>query len=421
MNIQAPSISKACIRGRSLVAMMVMLAFMLPLPVFAQGMMSEQMYNRLERVHESIEEEDYATARDQLESARERADNAHEQAVIAQLSGYIYLNQEDYRSALEDFKAAVEYGGLPIPRQLTTITNVAQLHAQFEEYREAIEYVEQYLSLVEESEDHEEAPPRVHLIGGQSHMQLGEFREALPYVRKAIDLADEPNESHYRALLAIHFELEEYAEGVEILKRMLGYWPNKMQYWFQLYSLNMQLERDMDALNSLSLAYRKGLFETEDHYLNLARMYLFQGAPFESGEVLEEGLEEGVVDRDEDNLRMLSRAWIQAKEYDRAVETLRDIAEVDESGEPYLRMAQLRQEQADWDGMYEAAMEAFERGGLEEPGEPLLLAGRAASENKDYDQALSAFNRAMEYEDVSEQASQWVRYIEEERALLEQQ
>lgn len=421
MIFQAPCNRRRSWLGMVWLGMAVAFVALLPNVASAQGMMSEQTYNRLERVNAALEEENYETARERLNAARERAGNEHEQSVIAQMSGFLYLNQEEYREALREFSEAIDIGGLPLSRELTTISNVAQLHAQFEEYAEAIEYVEQYLNLVEESEEQENAPPRVYLIGAQSHMQRNEFREALPYIRNAIELSDEPNESHYRVLLAIHFELEQYREGIDVLERMLGYWPNNMQYWFQLYSLNMQIEQDMEALNVLSLAYRKGLFETETHYKALARLYMFQRMPFESGEILTEGLEEDVVERNEDNISMLSRAWIQAEEYDRAVEALRSLAELDETGEPYLRIAQLRQQQAEWEEMHDAAMEAHERGGLDDPGDALLLAGRAAAESKNYDEALAVFNRAMEYEDVQEQASQWIGYIEDERSLLEEQ
>lgn len=406
---------------RALAVLFLALGLSLSSTAFAQGMMTEQTYNRLERAYEAMDEEDYETAREWLSAARERVSNDHERSVVAQVSGFLYLNVEDYEAALEEFRSAIEYGGLPLPRQLTTISNVAQLYTQFEEYNNALEYVERYLDLVEESEERDNAPPRIYLIGAQAHMQMEQYREALPYIRNAIELSDEPNESHYRVLLAIHFELEQYAEGVRVLERMLGYWPDKMTYWFQLFSLNMQLERDQAALNALAVAYRKGLFETESHYKNLARMYMVQEAPFEAGEVLTAGLEAGVVDEDEDNLKMLSRAWIRAKEYDRAIGVFRQLAEIDETGEPYLRIAQLHQQRAEWDQAYEAAMQAFERGGLDEPGESLLLAGNAAVRNKNYDRALSAFNRAAEYEDSSEQASQWISYIEEEQALLEQQ
>lgn len=406
--------------GFRLVAAVLVAAVLFPVTAAAQNMMTEQTYNRLERVHEAMEEDDYEEARELITTVRERAQNDHELSIIEQLSGFIHLNEENYREALEDFKKSIDYGGLQVRQQLTVIANVAQLHAQFEEYDESLDYVDRYLDLVEESEDHDEAPPRIYLIGARAYMEKEEYRQALPYIEKAIELSDEPNEDHYRVLLGVHFELEQFPEAAEVLQKMLGFWPDKMQYWFQLYSVNMQMERDSRALDVLSLAHRKELFEDESHYVNLSRMYIFQGAPFEAGEVLQEGIDEGVVDADEGNLDMLSRAWIQAKEYDRAIDVLRDLAEFDESGEPYLRIAQLQQERARWERTYDAAMEAFERGDLEEPGDALLLAGRAAAESKQYDRALSAFNRAMEYEDVREQASQWVRYVEEERSLLEQ-
>lgn len=391
----------------------------IPGAAFAQGMMSEATYNRLERIYSLIDEEEYDEALSAARSAEERARNDHESAVIAQVLGYIYISKEQFRPALEQFNKALETeGALPVGPTLNVTMNIAQLYAQFEEWQRTLEYVDRYLDLVEQDEDREEAPARVYLLGAQANIQMERLRPALPYITKAIEVADEPQESHYRALLGIYFELEEYRNAVDTLEVMIGYWPNKMSYWFQLFSLNVELGNDQRALSVLRLAHRKGLFDSETHYVNLYRMYMLEGAPFDAGEVLEDGMESGEIPRNESRVEMLSRAWIRAEEYDRAVETLEMLSEIKGDGTADLTIAQLEQERANWDDAFDAAMRAYERGGLDDPGRALLLAGRSAAENKDYERALAVFERAMEYDEAREQASQWVNYIEEEQAIL---
>jgi len=193
-----------------------------------------------------------------------------------------------------------------------------------------------------------------------------------------------------------------------------------MRYWFQLFQINWELEEEGRALSVLKLAYRKGLFDDKEHYVNLYRLYMMEGAPYDGGIVLEEGMEEGKVDRDREHVRMLSRAWIQAQERDRAIEVLNELAEMEDDGGSHYLIAQLEQERGNWEPMLAAALEAYDRGDLNQPGNALILAGRAAAEQKDYDQALAIFERALEYEDVQNQANNWVEYVQEERDVLRQ-
>jgi tetratricopeptide (TPR) repeat protein len=390
-------------------------------PVLAQGLMSQTTFNRLERIHDMMDEDDYESALRNSNIARERAQNDHERAVIAQLIGYIHINLENYEDALDEFIKAVDIeDGLPVNPRLNTIVNITQLYAQFEDWEKSLEYVDRYISIYESADLDDEPSSRVYLIGAQANMQLDRMRDALPYIRKAIELEDEPNENYYRALLSILFELEEYRDAVETLEVMVGYWSDNMTYWFQMFSLNIELGDEQEALSVLKLAHRKGLFERETHYVNLYRMYMLEGAPHDGGRVLSDGIDEGVVPRNEARLEMLSRAWIQAQELDRAIEVLEELADIQDHGKSDMTIAQIAQERADWDLAIAAATRAYEKGGLDEPGHALLLAGRAAAESKDYDQALAIFERATNYETSRNQANQWVNYIEEERAILGQ-
>ncbi|MCP1726144.1 tetratricopeptide (TPR) repeat protein [Natronospira proteinivora] len=405
-----------------ILALAMLVSVMFAGPVLAQGLMTSQTYNRLEQVHDFMEEEEYEEALDRLRRARDGAQNTHEEAVIAQLFGFVYINLERYEDALDEFKTAaeIEDNGLPEDRRLGVMQNVIQLHLQFEQYRDALEWVDRYLAVVEASEDKEEAPSQVHVMAAQSHMQLEEFREALPFISKAIELEDEPNEQYYRVKLGILFELEDFRDAAEHLEDMVSYWPDTMDYWFQLFQINWQLDREDTALSVLKLAYRKGLFDSEDHYVNLFRMYMMEGAPYDAGVVMEEGMDAGEVPRDQRRMEMLSRAWIQAQERDRAIAVLEELAELQGTGESYYLIAQIEQERGNWEAMRSAALEAYDRGELDEPGNALLMAGRGAAESKDYDAAMATFQRAMEYERVQNQASSWVEFVQEEQALREQ-
>src|SRR5690625_6304843 len=68
----------------------------------------------------------------------------------------------------------------------------------------------------------------------------------------------------------MHFELEEYSEAADVLKILINMNPDKKDYWLQLSAIYSQLDRERDSLGVLSMAHRRGLFDKETEYMQLA-------------------------------------------------------------------------------------------------------------------------------------------------------
>ncbi|MEA5444802.1 tetratricopeptide repeat protein [Gammaproteobacteria bacterium AB-CW1] len=393
------------------------------LPAVSQdgpGLMSQTTHNRLERIWEAIEEEEYDEAREQITRLMDRVRNDHERAHTLRASGFLHSTLEEFDQALEDFERVIELDALGSEATVDLLLNVAQLHAMEENFERSIEYIDRYLAYGEENIEDFRPRPRVYQLAAQSHLQLNQFREALPYIDTAIELSEQPNESFYRVKFTIHAELEEFQEAADTLQDMLEHWPDNMRYWYQLFGMFMELGNEEGALGALAVPYRKGLFDDTDHYVNLYRLYMFENAPFEGAQVLAAGMDAGEVPRNERYLGQLANAYVRAEETDRAISVLEELAEVEGSGEPWFRIAQLEQQRGRWEQLESAATRAYELGGLDRPGMALVLMGRAAAEQQQWDRAHTAFSRAMEYEDAERQARQWISFVEEERQLREQ-
>src|SRR5690625_6200125 len=127
------------------------------------------------------------------------------------------------------------------------------------------------------------------------HANIDQFREAIKAVDRAIELSDDPKENWFALKLGMHFELEEFPEAADVLKILINMHPDKKVYWLQLSAIYSQLDRERDSLGVLSMAHRRGLFDKETEYMQLAGLQQQFDFPRKAAEVMEEGLEKGVV------------------------------------------------------------------------------------------------------------------------------
>lgn len=377
------------------------------------GLITQTTYRYLQNIQELMGEEKYEEALEDLRKLKERTKNEYETAVVFRTIAFVHIYREEYREAIPPLEKALEMGAFNEDQLKSALYNLGQLYATIGDYENVISTLERYFDKVEEPQ------PKAYILMAQAHVELENYRKAVPYGEKGIELAEEPVENYYNLLLAAYNELNMLQKMSGLLEEMVTYWPDKMRYWWQLFGVYMELERDGDATAVLASAYHKGLFKEESHYKNLTRMYLLQQAPFRGAKVLIDGLEKGVVEKTKDNYRLLATAWTQAKEWDEALGAFEQAAKLDEDGELFLRMAQIQQMRANWAGVKESADNALQKGGLDEEdiGKAYLLRGQYHAENKQYDQALEAFRQARRYEDTQERARQWIRYIREESQL----
>lgn len=149
--------------------------------------------------------------------------------------------------------------------------------------------------------------------------------------------------------------------------------------------------------------------------MNLAQSYFFSDVPYKAGKVLERGLEEGKIERNLRNLKMLAQSWVAARETDKAVAALEAAAELSEDGELDAQRAQVLINAERNQEAIRAARRALEKGGVEQPGNMHLVIGMAELNLENFNEALRAFAQAKQFDDVRRTANQWERYTSSEK------
>jgi tetratricopeptide (TPR) repeat protein len=374
--------------------------------------MSQQVYEQLVEIQELIEAKDYAKAQisiDEMKNKKKLSD--YERAQIWNISAYSYYLQERYPDAIKAYDMVLAQPGLPEALLMSTLKTKAQLHFTQEDYEQALVVIRQLLQeIAEPSAD-------VLMIEGQALFQLQRYDEALVPIKTAIDMYREqgqkPKENWLLLLRVIYFEKKDYENMTDVVKELIAYYP-KDTYILTLAGIYSELGDTKKQLALTEVLYEKGYLNTASHVTNLANLYLLHGLPYKAAVVLEREMGENIVESSERNLRLLSQAWYQAREDQKAIPPLEAAAKLSEDGELYVRLAQAHINLENWKEAAEAVQQGIRLGGLKRGDTANIMLGMSLFNQKRLEQARRAFERAAQDNRSRRAATQWIAYVDSE-------
>ena len=382
--------------------------------------------------YEMLEEDENEDALERLNSLMDRRGDSmkpFDKASVLQIRGQTQVNLENMDQALEDFAAALELDALPRDQQNRLRFNLAQLYFIDERYEESIRFFEEWM------EGDVEVTHLAYFMLAAAHYNLEDYEAAIEPIRKAIETSDEPKKRYYELTNAVYSNLDYMEERTRLLERMIEIWPDNLNYWRQLASLYLQQDEEFKSFATLETAYINGLIENEDDILLLAQYYSNFENPHRGARLVEEEMEAGRVERNVDNLELLSQLWSQAREHARAIPVLREAAKMSDEGELAFRLGQSLLADEKNEEAEQALESALDKGGLDDrqEAEAWMLLGNSRFNQADpgdreqRNEAEEAFAQAEQYASTRRQASDWRKYInainqtERRQAALEQE
>jgi len=324
--------------------------------------MSQGVYEDLTEIQEFVEAEDFVSAERLMTKMRNNEKlTPYEKAQVWNLSGYSAYLQEKYPEAIRSYEQVMAQPELPEALVLSTLKTMAQLQFTIEDYDKALATVRRLMAAVEEP------AADVFMLEGQALFQLERYRDALTPIKTAVEmfrsLGQKPRENWLLLLRVCYFELKDYDNMILVVKELIQNYT-KDSYILTLAGVYSELGDTKAQLALTEVLYEKGYLNTNSHVSNLANLYLLHGLPYKAAVVLEKGIDENIVDDNERNLRLLSQAWYQAREDQKAIPPLRLAAESSGDGELYVRLAQAHINLDQYKEATTAANEALRIGGL---------------------------------------------------------
>ncbi len=374
--------------------------------------MSEPVYRKLSSIHDQMGEDQLDEALNRLRKLESQRLSKYEKALVQQTAGFVYAQQGNEAQAIRSFEQSLATKSLPAQAHQGMLYSLAGLYMAEGQYLKSIETAREWFR-------YEESPsPDSYMLIGSAFTELERFDDALPYVLKAIERADEPRESWYMLALAIHFQKERFREAADLLVAMLQHWPDKVRYWEMLAGCYLELEDDKRALDTMMVSYTNGMLTKPVRLRGLAQLSIMRDMPYTAGVILDEEMAKGVLESNEENLKLLLQAWLSAHEYDRAVDVINRLEPYADDGEYFLQAAQIYNETGAWEKVVDNTSKALD-GGLKNPTVALMLAGTAYAELDRFDDATRNFSRVRKIGDKDDRrnAESWIAFVNEQRQL----
>jgi len=355
---------------------------------------------------EMLGEEKYPEALSSLDKIKERGNklNDYEKALMYQLYGYVYAGQEKYEQATESFEKSLSFGALQEAQTLSLKYALGQLYIANGNYKKGIAVLEDWLKTASNP------GPSAYMSLASAYLQTENPKRAIVLIEEAFSQVDAPQENWLNIAFAAYYQVNDYNKCANILEQLVERYPKK-NYFIQLSAIYGSLKRDKQSLSVMEAAYDHGYLTKDSEILRLTEMMLYNELPYKAGEVLEKGITDGVVEKNERNWYLLGNAWMQAKEFDRAEQPLREAAKRSNDGKTYRLLGQLAYEKEAWRSARESLELALEKGGFENEGQVYLMLGLVNMNLEDYALARKAFQEAAKDKQTRDPASRWLKHL----------
>ncbi|QOC22840.1 tetratricopeptide repeat protein [Wenzhouxiangella sp. AB-CW3] len=406
------------VQARLLAACTLCMGLMMTASLVWAETLNPQVAGDLLDAYEEMEEDNYDEALRLLNRLMDRRGDAmtpFDRASVLQIRGSAHVNLDMLDEAIDDFRTVLRLDALPSETQNQMRLNLGQLYFMTERFEESLEFFDEWIG----TEGVEITHSTWFMIAAANY-NLENYEDALEPISTAMELVDEPTRRYYDLKNVLLSNLERTEERTELMAEMVQHWPEELPYWRQLASLYMEQDDMFRAFAIMEAAYVNDMLSDESDIVMLAQYYSNFDNPHRGANLLEKEMEAGRVERNVDNLQMLSQMLSQAREHRRSIPVLREAAELSDDGRLFFRLGQALMASENNEDAEEAFAAAIDQGGLDSDklGEAWLLLGNSRLNQAgpgDRDQRMSAdeaFAEAARFPIAQRQANEWRSYIE---------
>ena len=381
--------------------------------IFSDDVLNETVYWELTRVDAKIEEKKYDEAEDILRYWYKKnwRSRSYNKAVIARTYGFFLFQRERFEEALEKLQTAYDENALPLVEATSLVQAMAQLYSSQGQIPKAKELL---LNFIEKAESNPKPVPGMHnvyAITALIYASEKNYDIAYDYINLAISLSTAFREDWYQLKFAIEYNREDYLNAEISAKELLLNKPENKRYYVQLSAIYNILEKYDLSLATIEVSYMKGLLEKPEEFTNLASFYLYKQNPAMSARVLETALSNNNIEFDKANAKLLSDAWLFAKERSRSLEVIGRSLDEDPKDEKLIKQyINIAFSAFNWDEVINGINRA-NRNGVEDDGKHALMIGIAFFEKKNLKKAEASFIEASKSKKYADQGKAWLEYL----------
>ena len=375
--------------------------------------LGKETYAFFEAAQALYDAKNYKGAMAKIDELKPKFDklNDYEKATYWNFKASMSYAMDDTKGAMEAYKNVLRQKELPEVMRNNTLYGIAQLSFATGDYQQSIKVMKKWMEVTGD------AKPESQILLAQAYYQLQQYPKAEAATLDALKLAKAkavpPKENWLSLLRAAYYEQKDYLKSAKVLESMVQRWP-KLNYWMQLAGLYGLAEKQDQQLSVLRANYEAGTISKEADQLNLARLYLLNGAPFAAVQVLKRGFDKKTIQESATTLQLHAQALSLSKEHRAEIATLGKLAKLTGEAKHYVYLGQAHLRLGQWGEAASAYRTATQAKNVDRPGSLQMQIGNALYNQKKYVEAKAAFQAALQYADTVKEGAIWVNFMDKE-------
>lgn len=331
-----------------------------------------------------------------------------DKAYVARFIAVMYATKGDEeKNAIKYLKLAVAPDILNEADQGEALKLLADLQMQTQDYKNALVNYKAWMDFTGKSD-------------GDTWTKIANAYYALKQLDKIIvpsDKAiaaygDKQSQNPYILKITSYYERKKFKEAVKVLETVVQVFPEKEVFWVQLGQFYTLIEDYPKALATLELAYKQGYLTKESQIKVLSSLYGQSDIPNKSALLLEKHIASGLVKRDDKNLSSLANAWHAAQEISKAAKYYGELAKMTNEAKYYSKQGMLLKQDEQFKAAIVALNKALELGD-EKKGQLYMSIAESHFYLEEYKQAYAAILKASKDPKTRKAAKGWVSFIKD--------
>lgn len=331
-----------------------------------------------------------------------------EQLKIAEMYGYVYLQQRNYPAAAAAYERTLNSGQLTPAQTNDRIKQIAQLSFP-KDVKKTIEYTTRWLKATGSKD------PDMYAMLGQAYQLGGNDKAAISAteiaMRNAQAAGKRPDENWLRILLKSYGNLNDTAAVSRLTTALVTLYPTKENWQLLSSALRKQAQGDdRVALNVYRLMGELDLMDEPRLFTEWAIVSIQAGLPGEALKTMELGYARKVLGADDArNQRIMNDARTRLKAQEQTLAKLEQTAIASPQGLADVRLGEVFMSYGMPDKAIAAAKRGLQKGNLPSTDDAWMMIGRGQIAKKNGAEARKAFSQ-VKGKDLGSIARLWMIY-----------